>query len=289
MEQQSLRFVNNYKDQPFCLSVSFKANHGPMTSDPAYDHLYTDLHIPLPETAADSCFEKLPDFFRQDSYARRGFQNAGESREKWDEHTRTTYRLLTGVDVMVGALVKELERLNIANNTIIIYMGDNGHMRGEHGLNGKWYGYDASIRVPLIVYDPRLPDKHKGQRIKKMALNIDIAPTILSYAGLDIPELMQGDDLSRLIENPETDWRTDFYYEQHYDRSVASDGLRIHPVEGVVGQRYKYMYYINNDCEELFDLKTDPDELYNRVDDPAYGKVLMTMRQSYQQKKQNLR
>ena len=107
-----------------------------------------------------------------------------------------------------------MDQLGIAKNTIIIFMGDNGMFLGEHGMESKWYGYEESIRVALFIYDPKLPDKIKQYRAPQIALNIDIAPTILAMAGVPVPKGMQGVDLISLLENkiPE---RKDFFY-QHY-------------------------------------------------------------------------
>lgn len=74
------------------------------------------------------------------------------------------YRLVTGIDEVVGNLATKLEALGIADNTIIIFMGDNGFYLGEHGLEGQWYGHEESIRVPLLVYDPRLPEQYRNRK-----------------------------------------------------------------------------------------------------------------------------
>ena len=91
---------------------------------------------------------------------------------------------------------QELDHLGLAENTIIILLGDNGFYLGEHGLAGKWYGHQESIRVPLVKYDLRGPTHQKGIKSEGIALNIDIAPTILGYAGIDVPKSMQGRDFA---------------------------------------------------------------------------------------------
>ena len=91
--------------------------------------------------------------------------------------------------------MNKLEALQIADNTIIVFMGDNGMSLGEKGIEGKWFGQEESIRVPLIIKDPRSADKIKQYKAGQMALNIDIAPTILTVMGLPIPAEMTGDVL----------------------------------------------------------------------------------------------
>src|SRR5690606_21482477 len=152
--------------------------------------------IPRPESATLESWNGFPDFFRTASII---------GRERWkirladesmlQKSVKNYYRLITHVDDVIGKLMSDLENKGIADNTIIIFMGDNGFFLGEHGLAGKWYGYEESIRVPLIIYDPRRKEKAKGITSEKIALNIDIAPTILGLAGVRAPETMQGLDL----------------------------------------------------------------------------------------------
>lgn len=184
------------------------------------------------------------------------------------------------MDDVIGNMMKKLDRLGIAKNTSIILMGDNGMFLGEHGMEGKWYGYEESIRVPLLIYDPNLPDKIRQYKVPQMALNIDIAPTILAMAGIKAPKEMQGVDLIDLLENniPE---RRDFFY-QHY----FLGGPRIPREEGVVTKDFKYMNYIEHNYEELFDIKHDPHETVNLVHDLKYKMKLKELRKRYKELKE---
>lgn len=158
-------------------------------------------------------------------------------------------------------------------------MGDNGMFLGEHGMEGKWYGYEESIRVPLFIYDPALPDKIKQYKAPQIALNIDIAPTILAMAGVKAPETMQGVDLISLLEN-KIPARKDFFY-QHY----FLGGPRIPREEGVVTRDFKYMNYIEHNYEELFDIKHDPHETDNLANNPKYKMKLEELRIRYKELK----
>lgn len=270
---------------PFCLSVSFKAPHvqdndpRQFIIQPRYKDYYADDKVPIPEKADPKYWNQFPDFFRTD-------ENIGRLRWKlrfdgdtmYQNSVKNYYRLITGVDDVVGNMVSQLQDLGIKDNTIIIFMGDNGFYLGEYGLAGKWYGHEESIRVPLIVNDPRLPEK--GVEVDDIALNIDIAPTILSAVGIDIPEKMQGLNLYDLAKGEAAE-RDEFFYEHTFLGSP-----RIPKVEGVVSQDVKYMVFTEHGYEQLFDLETDPDEKHNLAHDESYNDLLMEMRTRYQKWKE---
>jgi len=283
--------IQTYLDQfgtgaPFCLSVSFKAPHEQDGDPPTYviqskyKDYYKDVEIPLPVTSNPKYWEILPDVLRTETnFGRARWKGLFGTPELYQENVKNYYRLVTGVDDVIGAMMKKLAQLNIAKNTIIIVMGDNGMFLGEHGMEGKWYGYEESIRVPLIIYNPNSPDKIKQYKAQQLALNIDIAPTILSMAGVSVPKSMQGLNLMDLVENkiPE---RTDFFY-QHY----FLGGPRIPRVEGVVAKDFKYMNYIENGFEELYDTKHDPHEIVNLAKDPTYRMKLGELQKRYKELK----
>lgn len=281
-------FLNIYgKKGPFCLSVSFKAPHEQDGNppkyiiQPKYRDLYKDVTIPLPVTADPKYWNNLPDILRTDkNFGRARWKGLFGTPELYQENVKNYYRLITGVDDVLGEIVKKLKNLGIDDNTIIILMGDNGMFLGEHGMEGKWYGYEESIRVPLFIYDPLLPDKVQQYKAPQMVLNIDIAPTILSMAGVPVPEKMQGVNLIDLIENkiPE---RKDFFYQHYYGKAP-----NIPNVEGVVTKHFRYMKYIENNAEELFDVKHDPHETTNLANDPEYKLKLEKLQNRYRELKE---
>lgn len=271
------------KSAPFCLSVSFKAPHEQdnprkYVVQERYKSLYNNIFIPEPVTADPKYWDQFPDFFRTN-------KNVGRVRwkvffstpELYQQSVKDYYRLITGVDDVIGEMMHKLKALGIEKNTIIVFMGDNGFSLGEHGLEGKWYGYEESIRIPFFIYDPGLPDKIRQIRPRQIALNIDVAPTILSMAGVTVPEGMQGINLIDMLEHniPE---RNDFFY-QHYFLGSP----RIPKEEGVVTKRFKYMKYIEHNYEELFDIKYDPHETVNLVNDPEYKLELKKLRTRYKE------
>ncbi|MGB3849469.1 MAG: sulfatase [Tunicatimonas sp.] len=284
MGDESLAFLGNVpSNKPFCLSVSFKAPHvqdvdpRQFVYDTAYTELYAEATIPVPETADPRYFEQLPEYL-QTSEARHRWQRRFATPEAYQESVKGYYRLITGVDGVVGRIRDALRRLGRADNTVIVLIGDNGFYLGEHGLAGKWYGHEESIRVPLLYYDSRRPE---AQRRDEIALNVDIAPTLLEAAGVSVPSEMQGRSLLPLIrgEKPE-DWRTDFYYEHAFDVQKLIDEGRISPErlwpiprsEGVVSLDWKYLRYYDypSPNEELYNLADDPQETTNLANDAAH-------------------
>ena len=288
LTEQALQFLRGCSpDQPFCLSISFKAPHvqdgdpRQFLYDPALEGLYADLTVPVPKTADRSHFEALPEFLRN-SEGRRRWQIRFSTPQKYQESVKGYYRLITGVDIALGRIWDALHEMGFDGKTVILLTSDNGFFLGEHGLAGKWLMYEESIRTPLIVWDPRLPPSLRGVRREEMTLNIDIAPTLLDLAGLPIPKAMQGRSLRPLMEGKEVNWRKEWFYEHLYEHP------RIPKSEGVRTSRWKYIRYIDYDHEELYDLAHDPYEERNLVAEPAYREVLLTLRRHWRQMREGL-
>ena len=265
MGDQALEFIETTSgDAPFCLSISFKAPHvqdreAPyFLNDPADDHLYADVTIPpaLKSDAADH--EALPAFLRGDYEGRIRWERRFSTDEKYQESVKRYYRLISGVDRQVGRMMTALRERGWDDNTVVIYTSDNGFLLGEWGWAGKWLMHEESIRVPLIIRDPRLRET-RGTRRTEMALNIDMAPTILDMAGLDVPVSMQGRSLVPLVRGGSPEWRSEWFYEHLLEHRT------IPKTEGIRGERWKYAQYIGRDpvFEELYDLKADPEERSN--------------------------
>ncbi|MFZ5828682.1 MAG: C45 family autoproteolytic acyltransferase/hydrolase [Planctomycetota bacterium] len=279
MGDQALEFLDAVpQDRPFCLSVSFKAPHvqdgdkRQFIYEPDLKDLYADVTIPPPPLDDPAFFEALPAFFK-----------TSENRARWElrftpakyqEMVKGYYRLISGVDRVVGRVRERLRERGLDQNTIIIFSGDNGFYLGERGLAGKWYGHEASIRVPLMVFDPSLPAARRGARADEVVLNIDIAPTILDYAGIQTPSRMQGKSLVPLVEGKRVPWRTEFFYEHLFDHP------KIPKSEGVRTPEWKYLRYVGTEplYEELYDLTRDPQEAHNLAADPAYAATLDELR-----------
>lgn len=267
------------KDQPFCLSVSFnaahaedsdKVNHYPWPK--AEDGLYDDITIPPPLVSTDH-WQQLPRFLQDCMHRDRWFWR-WDTPEKYQKNVKAYYRMITGLDRVIGRVLDETDRLGFGDNTVVIFTGDNGYYKGSRGFAGKWSHYEESLRVPLVIYDPRLPQEKRGRVIDQMALNVDVPATMMAAGCGTVPDSYQGRDLTPLVYGKQpADWRNDFFCEHLFDQA------RIPKFEGVRGQRYVYARYFEHppEGEFLHDLRKDPKQLKNLVKDPAYADALRQM------------
>jgi len=288
LAQRALRFLDTCEGgQPFCLQVSFKAAHcqdgaaWQFQHAPRFQSTYADVTIPLPVTATSEDFAALPEFL-QNSEARHRWQVRFADEAMFQKSVKDYYRLITGVDEAVGRLVEKLRQRRLADNTVIVFTSDNGFYLGEHGLAGKWFMHEESIRLPLLVFDPRLPAERRGARVDRMALNIDVAPTLLDLAGVEVPETVQGRSLAPLLSGEAPAWRGEFFYEHRFRHAGIPRN------EGVRGERFKYVRYLDQPAanaehpyEELFDLQSDPHERQNLAARPEHSAELAEMRERW--------
>jgi arylsulfatase A-like enzyme len=290
--EQALEFLKECQPgKPFCLSVSFSAPHArdgqprEFPPDLRDEKLYADAKFPVPKLAASKYFEALPKFV-QESEGHKRWQRRFADAEMYQQTVRDYHRLITGVDREVGRIVELLRERKLADNTIIVFTADNGFFLGERGMADKWLPYEESIRVPLIVYDPRLPKGQRGRTVDAMALNLDMAPTLLDYADVKAAEKMQGRSLRPLVEGAKSaaPWRTEWFYEH------LTLPMRILPSEGVRTERWKYFRWVGVEpaVEELYDLANDPLEEHNLAAKPEHGKTLSELRERWRRLRQEL-
>ncbi len=230
--------------------------------DPNVPNPYEGVELPAPATFSAEAWEAQPEFIRK-SLNGDGARARLENPDRLQGDLRTFYRTVTRADAAVGAILGEIERLGLSDNTVVIFSSDHGSLLGDHGLTGKWLMYENSIRVPLILFDPRLdPQKGRGRR-DEIALNIDLAPTMLALAGVPIPESMQGRDLMQVVRQEPVEWRSHFYYEHSYDTNPPRSPIA--KSEGIRTQRWKFIRYPETEpvYEQLFDLEADPLERDN--------------------------
>jgi len=265
------------KDKPFCLSVSYKAPHGPWSEvDPACMALYRNTKISLPKSLNAETIAKFPEFLRTDRLTLNG-KSIAEMQAINETWIRQYYGLITGVDRSLGEIRAMLKARGLADNTVIVFTSDNGHFLFEYGMYGKWLMYEPSLRVPLVIYDPRIAADKRTKSVDAIALSIDMAPTLLDFGGVQPPEPMQGRSLVPWLEGrvPEN-WRKDMFYEYNF---VMFPG-DIPSSVGVRDARWKYIRYLDPrfEYDQLFDLESDPDEAKNLVADPKYATELARLR-----------
>ena len=285
-ENDALEFLRTRPaEKPFCLTLSFFATHAEdehplqFLPQPGSMKLYEDVTIPVPSNATDASFRRLPPFIAHE-------KNEGRVRWHWrfDEPAKhqtmmkNYYRLATEVDTTCGRVLAELKKQGLLDHTLVIFTTDNGYFHAEHGLADKWYPHEESIRVPLIVRDPRLAPARRGQTNDDFTLNVDLAPTILAATGIKAPAAMQGRDLSPLyLAAPKPAWRTEFFYEH----AVIRNTNFIPSSEALVRKDWKYFYWPDFKTEQLFDLRADPREENDLSADPSQATRLAEMRRRF--------
>ncbi len=271
------------KDKPFALNMWFNACHaedgdrrpgiGHFPWPRTVDGMYDDVTIAPPKLNDPAIFDALPDFLKTTINRERFFWRWNTD-QKYQLNVRAYYRMVSGIDHEIGRFMKALQDAGLADNTIIVYSADNGYYMGNRGLAGKWSHYDESLRVPLIISDPRVPQAQQGKVTKSIALNLDLPATFVDWAGAKIPMRYQGNSLKAIVDGDElSDWRTESFHEHFAVRN------RIPAFEGLRNENYKYVRYFDHGNREfLHDLKNDPDELVNLADDAKFQAVLSEMR-----------
>lgn len=276
---QAQSFIENAPaDKPFCLSLSFSAPHGHDNSSDQYfwqdksSDLYLNTTIPEPLMGEDDYFTRLPKEVKE-GFNRVRWKWRFDTPEKYQQMVKGYYRMITEIDNEIGLIRKQLRQKGIEDNTIIVVMGDNGYFLGDRQLADKWLMYDVSIRIPLIIYDPRT---NNSSNVDAMVLNIDITRTMLDLAGIAVPAAYQGESLLPFIR------KKNFHSARN---SILIEHLwnfpQIPSSEGIRTDRWKYFRYrLINAPEELYDLKHDHLEKHNLATDAKYAKVLSELRRN---------
>lgn len=287
------------KDKPFMLMYQFKAPHRPWEPGPGYEDYLADVTIPHPETFNDD-YSTRPAakdaWMRIDGHMNRHdvkikapkhlkgkelrkwhlYGNNGEfwtpdekmsdaERKDWkfQRYIKDYLRCVKAVDDAIGEMLNYLDDSGLAENTIVVYTSDQGFYIGEHGWFDKRFMYEESLHMPCLI---KYPGKIKPGTVNNdLLLNIDYAPTLLDIAGVEIPKDIQGKSFLPVMKQQNKDAFRDAVYYHYYEFPYWH---HVQPHYGVRTERYKLIhYYYNMDYWELFDLKSDPNELKN-----IYGK-----------------
>lgn len=275
--QKGLDFIEKQNgDNPFFLALCFSAPHAHDSAKQQYfwdegqEDLYNDVTVPNPIMSEDKYFERLPEAVKN-GFSRLRWTWRFDTPEKYQFMMKGYYRMIAGVDQEIAKVRKMLEKKGLADNTVIVFMGDNGYFLGERQIADKWMMYDLSVRIPLIIYDPRI-DKHF--EVEQQVINVDIPSTFVDIAGGEIPSQWQGKSLKGLLKNKNYKMRRDTILIEH-----LWEMPNIPSCEGVRTDEWKYFRYVNDErIEELYNLKKDPDEEYDLSKDKKYAKVLANLR-----------
>jgi arylsulfatase A-like enzyme len=298
----SLRHFLEYRDEarPFCLSINFNLPHeasiggmGGKQSDPEmYRTLYNEVREQQPLPIGYPNPVTLPeDVFRQDELMNY-YQNLKEKRLV-EKMTRMS-RAVTAIDGFVGKLREALETLGVADNTILVFASDHGLLLGEHGLGGKTFLYEESVRIPMIFYSPYFTVAEQGKTVNELVVGQDVPATILELCRVPVPASYQGESVLPLIKGEPTQWREEVFCENLFtDQGYPR-------MEAVRGKKWKYIRYFSKEIdrglylpdasingeqpvfEELFDLENDPNEQVNLATNPEYASVLVAQQKRCQ-------
>jgi N-acetylglucosamine-6-sulfatase len=270
--------------KPFCLYLSYKAVHYPFEPAPRHLGRYEDKPIDWPETRArtEQNTRSQPNWVRERRYSIHGIDHMEtgpfdkDPVPDLDALYRRYAECVHGLDENIGRLLATLDDTGLADNTLVIYMGDNGFHLGEHGFYDKRDAYETSIRVPLLARPPG--GLAEGRRVEAMLLNIDIAPTILAAMGVAAGPDAAHDGQSALDflrggERPS--WRDHMLYEYHWEWNFPATPSLF----ALRTDRYKFIYHHGIwDIDALYDLETDPHERHNLISVPAYADRANEMR-----------
>lgn len=254
--------------QPFVLQVNYKAPHSSSAVAPEDEGKLAKVDFARRPNETKEAHAKLP------SEVRNGFGAHCYRREvnlggDHNAYLRAHYEKILGVDRSVGAIMAELKARGLDDKTIVIFTSDHGTHFGEKLLGGKWTPYEESLRVPLIVADPRAAADRRGVESAALVTVMDIAPTVLDMAGLPVPADMDGRSLTPLLQGDEKGWRDHFFFEHR--TSPAKAGRPIPRNLGVRGVSTKLFRWLDPDppVEVLHDLAADPLEETNQAEDPT--------------------
>ena len=302
---------NKNNTKPFCMMLHFKAPHREWAPDKKYEDLWEDIEMPYPTTFNDDYKGRektagdtemtMDNFSRRDMKMKPPEGLTGEELQKWLRHgymkedawlpndTMTieesrkwkyqTYikdylACIKSVDDNIGRVLNYLDENGLAENTIVIYTSDQGFYLGDHGWFDKRFIYEESLRMPFLV---RYPAKVKGNQVNDdIIANIDFAPTLLEFAGIDVPAEVQGRSFAdNILGNTPTDWQKSVYY-HYYEFPLWH---HVQPHYGIRNERYKLVhFYYSVDEWEFYDLEEDPDELINDINNTKYAPIIEEMK-----------
>lgn len=300
--------------KPFFLKLHFKAPHGPFNNAPRYDTYLEDVKIPEPDNYRDrknngsiatrgyndeliNCIGTSVDGRNKlrnntsliDKSLRRNLSEKEITTQAYQVYLKKYLRCVKGVDDNVKRVIEHLKSEGLYDNTIIIYTGDQGFYLGEHNFTDKRWGYEEGMRMPFIIRYPKTIKA--GTRSDAITENVDFAPTILDFAGVETPSQMQGKSFKHILETGKEpkDWKQGAYY--HYQLHMAH---HLNPAHiGIRTKEYKLLLFYGAKIKstkpttppswELYDLKKDPTEDNNVYNNPEYTKTIKDLKEKLKQ------
>ncbi|MEW6302015.1 MAG: sulfatase [Verrucomicrobiota bacterium] len=261
--------------KPFMVYLSHKAVHAEFMPAERHKGRYKGKRSPVPaeKTASDEYYKDKPLWLKNQRNSWHGVDFPYHSDLNIDEYYQQYCETLLAVDESIGRVLDYLRQEKLLESTLIIYMGDNGFMFGEHGLIDKRVAYETSMRVPMMMHCPEL--FKAGTVVEQMVANIDVGPTFLEAAGLKTPAYMDGQSMIALAQGTKVPWRDFFLYAYYWERNFPQTPT----MHAIRENQYKFIrYYGLWDIDELYDIQYDPTESKNLINDPQYKALAEGMR-----------
>jgi N-acetylglucosamine-6-sulfatase len=272
----AVEWINAQRNNRFLLYLSHKAVHAMF--EPAKRHLgkYEKVALEYPATMAstEANYHNKPRWVRAQRNSWHGVDYMYHGEMDFDTFYRRYCETFLAVDDSIGRLIETLKKNDLLESTLILYTSDNGFSLGEHGLIDKRQMYEESMRIPLLAHCPELIKPNT--KVSAFIQNVDFAPTILEVAGYQAPEDMEGKSFLSLLKGETTPWREAVFYVYYWERPFPQTPT----VLGIRTQQYKYMTYHGIwDIDELYDIRNDPEEKENLINQPEHQKLIETLRQ----------
>jgi N-acetylglucosamine-6-sulfatase len=277
LTDSAISWLESQRNQaaPFFLYLSHKAVHAEFEPSPRHQGQFAKETIPYPESMADTVnnYREKPQWVEAQRNSWHGVDYMFHGQFDFDTFYRRYAETLLALDESVGRVLEFLDRSGLARNTLVIYMGDNGFLLGEHGLIDKRNAYEESMRVPMLAYAPGWIAP--ASKVTAVVRNIDVAPTILELAGLRSEHDVDGRSVLGALRGEKMDQEGELLYEYYWEYAFPHTPTTF----ALRGDRYKYIFYHGVwDLNEFYDLQTDPKERSNLINVPTYQKQIDQMR-----------
>ncbi len=261
---ETIKLLEKHKDKPFFIAAGFYRPHCPYVAPKKYFDLYPIDQVPVPKGPFDEV-KNLPGAALSSTSPWPWY---GVTEQQSRESLQAYHATISFVDAQVGRLLDSLEKLGLAEKTIIVFWSDHGYHVGEHGLWKKQSLFEGSARVPLIVAAPG--QKAKGVVSPRTVELLDLYPTLADLAGLKAPENLEGVSLKPLLDKPDAEWNRSAFT-QVWRGSFAGHSVRT--------ERYRYTEWDDGQKGlELYDYQNDPKELQNLASDPQHSKIIADLK-----------
>ncbi len=287
----AIDWIRKQKEKPFCLMLGHKAPHSFYEPEAKYAHTFDNAKIEYPKSAFQ--LDGMPGWIKERQTTWHGIygplfgyrknfpDKRPEAVQDFASMVRGYMGTIQSVDDSVGRLLAVLEEMGILDDTLIIFVTDNGLLEGEHGMVDKRTMHEPSIRVPMLVRYPGLTPKNQPKVVEKMVLHLVMAPSILDICGAPALKNIHGQSWKKLVGGDATGWRKSWFYEYNYEKQFPYTPN----IRGVRTDEWAYMHYPHGDGKpdrhkaELYHLPSDPEQVKNLIDDPKHAVKLAELRQ----------